>query len=47
MPTSIHAERRVLWRIDSRGDTVAARLPIAGVPHGIAFGLGRVWVALA
>jgi DNA-binding beta-propeller fold protein YncE len=34
-------------KIDPATNEVVDRVPIAGVPHAIAFGLGRVWVALA
>jgi hypothetical protein len=34
-------------KIDPTTNEVVDRLPIAGVPHAIAFGFGRVWVALA
>jgi DNA-binding beta-propeller fold protein YncE len=34
-------------KIDPKTNSVLRRIPIDGVPHGITFGLGRVWVALA
>jgi streptogramin lyase len=39
--------RDVLWRIDRRGGgaVIAATIPLAGQPAGIAVGDGAVWVA--
>jgi hypothetical protein len=35
-----------ILKIDPETNTVVKRIPITGVPKSVAFGLGRLWVAL-
>lgn len=35
-----------ILKIDPKRNEIVKRIPITGVPHSLAFGLGRLWVAL-
>jgi hypothetical protein len=35
-----------ILRIDPEKNEIVKRIPITGVPHSLAFGLGRLWIAL-
>jgi hypothetical protein len=35
-----------ILRIDPKRNEVVKRIPITGLPHCLAFGLGRLWIAL-